>query len=96
MSFSPCKAFALAGAVFIAMSSQSDAAGSIDPRCKRMIDQVRCTCAVQTGGYVTGNRWYAGGVWGTVRSGEGGQEAYYACIVAHGSPAPKERYGRMQ
>ena len=92
MLFSRCRTFAFAGAIFIAMASQSDAAGSVDPRCQRMIDKVRCTCALQTGGYITGNRWYAGGPWGTVRSGEGGSEGYYACLRARGSPAKLDKY----
>ena len=82
--------FAFAGAILFAISSQSDAAGSIDPRCQRMLDKVRCTCALQTGGYISGGRWYSGGPWGTVRGGEGSQEAYYACLRARGSPAKRD------
>ena len=84
MSLPCCRTFALAGTIFIAMASQSDAAGSIDPRCQSMHDKVGCTCAVQNGGYIRGHYWFTGGPRGVVRRGEGGREAYYACMRARG------------
>ena len=67
MLLSRCRTFALVGTILVAMASQSHAAGNIDPRCQSMRDKVRCTCAVQNGGYITGGRWYAGGPRGVVR-----------------------------
>ena len=84
MSRSRCRIFAFVGAVSIVAGSQSHAAGSIDPRCQSMRDKVGCTCAVQNGGFIRGNRWYAGGPRGVIRRGEGGREAYYQCLRARG------------
>jgi hypothetical protein len=78
-----CRTFALAGAIFIAMASQSDAAGDIDPRCQSMRDKVRCTCALQNGGYIRGSRWYVGGPRGVIKGG-GHRNAYYSCVAARG------------
>jgi len=49
-----------------------------------MRDKVGCTCAVQNGGFIKGNRWYTGGPRGVIRRGEGGREAYYQCLRARG------------
>ena len=84
MLLSHCRTFALVGTIFITMASQSAAAGGIDPRCESMRAKVRCTCAVQNGGYIRGRRWFTGGPRGVVRRGEGGREAYYACVRARG------------
>ena len=83
MLHSCCRTFALAGAVFIAMASPSDAAGDIDPRCQSMHDKVRCTCALQNGGFIRGRRWYVGGPRGTIKGG-GHRNAYYSCVAARG------------
>lgn len=52
------KHIVIAFAMLCLSVTASFAAGSVDPQCTSMNDKVGCTCAVRTGGYVAGDRWY--------------------------------------
>ena len=51
--------------------------GNVASTCAQMHNKVKCTCAVQNGGYIVGSRWYPGG-------GRGSHDPYYKCLLAHG------------
>ena len=50
----------------------------IDQQCSQMDQKVKCTCAVQNGGYISGRHWYTARFSGTVNEG------YIKCLIARG------------
>src|SRR3974390_1861592 len=74
------KVLILASTVLAFFATES-AAQKIDPRCARMRDPLGCTCALETGGYITRQgRWTANRPGrGSTNAGRHLNEDFYKC-----------------